>query len=27
MLVVFLCSDECNFLVGQAIPFSGGWAV
>ncbi|GAB2181015.1 hypothetical protein DLREEDagrD3_12380 [Denitratisoma sp. agr-D3] len=27
MLAVFLCSDECNFLVGQAIPFSGGWAV
>ncbi|RTL52267.1 MAG: SDR family oxidoreductase [Rhodocyclaceae bacterium] len=27
MFAVFLCSDECNFLVGQAFPFSGGWAV
>jgi NAD(P)-dependent dehydrogenase (short-subunit alcohol dehydrogenase family) len=23
---VFLASDESNFFVGQAIPFSGGWA-
>lgn len=25
MLAVFLASDECNFLIGQAIPFAGGW--
>lgn len=25
MLAVFLASDECNFLTGQAIPFTGGW--
>lgn len=24
-LATFLSSDECNFLVGQAIPFCGGW--
>jgi 2-keto-3-deoxy-L-fuconate dehydrogenase len=26
MLAVFLASDECGFLVGQSIPFAGGWA-
>lgn len=26
MLALFLASDECNFLIGQAIPFAGGWA-
>lgn len=25
-LAVFLASDESDFFVGQAIPFSGGWA-
>ena len=25
MFAVFLASDECNFLVGQSFPFSGGW--
>lgn len=25
-LAVFLASDECNFLCGQAVPFAGGWA-
>ena len=24
-LVEFLVSDECNFIVGQTIPFAGGW--
>ena len=23
---LFLSSDESDFFVGQAIPFSGGWA-
>ena len=23
---VFLASDECGFLVGQSVPFAGGWA-
>lgn len=26
MFAVFLASDESDFFVGQAIPFSGGWA-
>lgn len=26
MFALFLASDECGFLVGQAFPFSGGWA-
>lgn len=26
LFAVFLASDESNFFVGQAIPFSGGWA-
>jgi len=26
LFAAFLASDEVNFLVGQAIPFSGGWA-
>ena len=26
MFAVFLASEESNFFVGQAIPFSGGWA-
>jgi 2-keto-3-deoxy-L-fuconate dehydrogenase len=25
MLAVFLASDECRFMVGQSIPFPGGW--
>jgi NAD(P)-dependent dehydrogenase (short-subunit alcohol dehydrogenase family) len=25
-LAIFLASDESDFFVGQAIPFSGGWA-
>lgn len=25
MLVAFLASDECRFMVGQSIPFAGGW--
>ena len=25
LLAVFLASDESDFFVGQAIPFSGGW--
>lgn len=25
-LAVFLASDECGFLVGQSVPFAGGWA-
>ncbi len=24
-LVEFMVSDECNFIVGQTIPFAGGW--
>lgn len=24
-LALFLASSQCNFLVGQAIPFTGGW--
>lgn len=24
-LALFLASNNCNFLVGQAIPFAGGW--
>ncbi len=24
-LVLFLSSDRCNFIVGQIIPFAGGW--
>jgi 2-keto-3-deoxy-L-fuconate dehydrogenase len=24
-LAIFLASEECNFIVGQAIPFCGGW--
>ncbi len=27
LFAVFLASSEVNFFVGQAIPFSGGWAV
>lgn len=27
LFTVFLASSEVNFFVGQAIPFSGGWAV
>ncbi len=26
-LALFLASDDSDFFVGQAIPFSGGWAV
>lgn len=26
LFAVFLASDESDFFVGQAIPFSGGWA-
>ena len=26
MFALFLASDESDFFVGQAIPFSGGWA-
>jgi len=26
MFGVFLASNESDFFVGQAIPFSGGWA-
>ncbi|MBA1145726.1 SDR family oxidoreductase [Ectothiorhodospiraceae bacterium WFHF3C12] len=26
LFAAFLASDEVNFLVGQAIPFCGGWA-
>lgn len=25
MLALFLASGECNFIVGQALPFAGGW--
>ena len=25
MLAVFLASDECRFMVGQSLPFAGGW--
>lgn len=25
LFALFLASDECGFLVGQAIPFCGGW--
>lgn len=25
-LAVFLASDECCFMTGQSVPFSGGWA-
>ena len=25
MLAVFLACDEVRFMVGQAIPFAGGW--
>lgn len=25
MFAVFLASDECRFMVGQSIPFAGGW--
>lgn len=25
MLAVFLASDECKFMVGQTVPFAGGW--
>jgi NAD(P)-dependent dehydrogenase (short-subunit alcohol dehydrogenase family) len=25
MLAVFLASDECRFMVGQSVPFAGGW--
>ena len=25
LFALFLASDESNFFVGQAIPFSGGW--
>jgi 2-keto-3-deoxy-L-fuconate dehydrogenase len=25
MLAVFLASDECCFMVGQTVPFAGGW--
>ena len=25
MFALFLASEECNFLVGQALPFAGGW--
>jgi len=25
MLAVFLASDECSFMVGQSLPFAGGW--
>jgi NAD(P)-dependent dehydrogenase (short-subunit alcohol dehydrogenase family) len=27
LFALFLASDESDFFVGQAIPFSGGWAV
>ena len=26
-LALFLASDESDFLVGQVIPFAGGWVV
>jgi hypothetical protein len=26
IIALFLASDESDFFVGQAIPFSGGWA-
>jgi len=26
LFTLFLASDESDFFVGQAIPFSGGWA-
>ena len=26
LFAVFLASSESDFIVGQAIPFSGGWA-
>jgi NAD(P)-dependent dehydrogenase (short-subunit alcohol dehydrogenase family) len=26
LFALFLASDESDFFVGQAIPFSGGWA-
>ena len=25
MLAIFLASDECRFMVGQSVPFAGGW--
>jgi 2-keto-3-deoxy-L-fuconate dehydrogenase len=25
LLAVFLASDDCRFMVGQSIPFAGGW--
>jgi hypothetical protein len=25
LLALFLASSESDFLVGQAIPFAGGW--
>ena len=25
LLAVFLASDECRFMVGQSLPFAGGW--
>jgi 2-keto-3-deoxy-L-fuconate dehydrogenase len=25
MFAVFLASDECRFMVGQSLPFAGGW--
>ena len=25
LLALFLASEESNFIVGQAIPFTGGW--
>ena len=24
-LALFLCSERCNFMVGQVVPFAGGW--
>ena len=27
LLALFLASDDSNFIVGQAIPFSGGWTL
>ena len=26
MFALFLASDECGFMTGQAFPFAGGWA-